>query len=244
MYCICISVQVLKTLNNETQFSPTEGCESFSESRDECTSDYLDDWIPWKTGIARTHQESTLVVVKQEENKDGKEKLKWIQGSVRIEVHIHVPEWIRLAKEHGEENSFLNDPKYVHSLATSLTVMISQHVRALGNDWFPGMFLTPSSQHGFTTYMPCWKCFAQPETDTTYQPPKLPGGYIALDEKPVFCFIFEECIVLAVQQKDMECPVHGFMEVVQIAPDLVSNCMIPYSGNFHWCKFSRKWLLH
>ena len=195
------------------------------ESHGEC---YLDDWIPWKTGIARkcTQQESTLVVIKQEENKDSKENLQWIQGSVRIEVHIHVPEWIKLAKEHGEDNISINDPNYVHSLATSLIVMISQHVKALGSDWFPGMFLTPSSQHGFTTYMPCWKCYAQLEGSTNLQPPKLPGGFITQDGKPMYCFIFEKCIVPAVQQKDMQCPVHGFMKVVQIAPDLVSNPLI------------------
>ena len=229
LLCIVLArpFQVIKGLSNETLFSPMEGCGSFSESHDECTTDYLDDWIPWKTGIACTQQERTLVVITQEENKDGgKDEPKCIQGSVRIEVHIHVPEWIELAKEHGEDNISLNDPNYVHSLATSLIVMISQHVKALGSDWFPGMFLTPSSQHGFTTYMPCWKCYAQLEGGDNWQPPNLPGRYIAQDEKPVYCFIFEECIVPAVQQKDMQCPAHGFMKVVQIAPDLVSNPLV------------------
>ena len=197
-----------------------EGCASFSESHDECATDYLDDWIPWKTGIACTQQERTLVVITQEENKDGEQKLKWIQGSFRIKVHIHVPEWIKLAKEYGEETFSLN---YVHSLATSLMVMISQHVKALGSDWFPGMFLTPSSQHGFTTYVPCWKCCAEIKADTEWQPPLLPGGYISNYEKPTYCFIFEESMVPAVEQKGTKCPVHGFMKVAEIAPDLVSN---------------------
>ena len=212
---------MLQALSGETRFSPVEGSGKFDKLH-EFTVDDLDKWIPWKTGIAHAQQDHTLVVIKQENNEKSEEKLKWIKGTFTIEVHINVPEWIMLAKKHGELNNFLANPNYVHGLATSLIVMISQHVRALGSDWFPGMFLTPSSHHQFTTYMPCWKCFAQIETDAEQQPPKSSGGYISKDGKPIYSFIFEESVVPAVQQKDMECPLHGLIKVVEIAPDLVS----------------------
>ena len=216
------SNKVLQALSGETQFSPVEGGENFDKLH-ECTVDDLDKWIPWKTGIAHAQREHTLVVIKQENNEKSEENLKWIKGTFTIEVHINVPEWIMLAKKHGEVNNSLTNPNYVHSLATSLIVMISQHMRALGRDWFPGIFLTLPDHHRFTTYMPCWKCFAQIETDAKQQPPKSLGGYISRCGKPIYSFIFEESIVTVLQQKDMECPIHGLMKVVEIAPDLVSN---------------------
>ena len=212
---------MLLALRGETQISPEEGGENFKELNG-CSIDDVHRWIPWKTGIAHAQQERTLVVIKQGKNEKTEENLKWMQGTFMVELHIYVPEWIMLAKEHGELNYSLTNPNYVLGLATSLIVMISQHVRALGSDWFPGMFLTPSNYHQFTTYMPCWKCFAQIEANAEQQPPKSSGGYISKDGKPIYSFIFEESVVPAIQQKDMECPLHGLIKVVEIAPDLVS----------------------
>ena len=207
---------MLQTLGGETQLCPVEGCGGFDKPDERTT----DKWIPWKTGLVYAQQEHTLVAIKQEKNERSEKQLNWIPGEFRIEVHVYVPEWIMLAKGHGD---FSTNPNYVHGLATSLIVMISQHVRALGSNWFPGMFLTPSARHAFVTYMPCWKCFAQIETKAKQQPPKLSGGYVSKNGKPIYSFILEESVEPAVQKKDLECPLHGSIEVVEIAPDLVSN---------------------
>ena len=184
-------------------------------------------WIPWKTGIAFAHRGKTLLVVKQEPNlREGGEDLRltWLEGTYRVEVHVYTPEWVALATELLECDRINYSIDAVPGLATKLLVMISQHVKSLASNWFPGML---TSYYGpplrFSTYMPCWKCFAEIETaelqdDVTQL---LMGIYISKNQNPVNCFIFEDNIVPAAQQKEMDCPLHNKIKVEHIAPDLV-----------------------
>ena len=125
-------------------------------------------WIPWKTGIAFSHRGRTLLVVKQANNKalvesDRAHQVYLLEGKIRVEVHVYTPEWVALANEllNCDKMSYsLDNPFCLPGMATRLLVMISQHVKSLASDWFPGMFITPQSQK-FPTYMPCWKCYAR-----------------------------------------------------------------------------------
>ena len=193
------------------------------------------DWIPWKTGIAFAHRGRTLLVVKQEINQsldatlgpNLHTQLNWLEGLYRIEVHIYTREWVVLASELLECQQItysLDNPSCLPSLATRLLVIISQHVKSLASKWFPGMLVASSNHHTeLSTYMPCWKCFAEIGLVRGGNPVHLPGIYIARNQNPIHCFIFEESIVPAAQDKDLECPIHGKIKVVHLAPDLVRS---------------------
>ncbi len=166
--------------------------------------------------------------MKQEENKTPDDevavgfqvKLNWLDEKYRIEVHVYTPEWVTLANELlqcEQINYSLDNPNCLPGLATRLIVMISQHIKSLACDWFPGMLHTP------LTYAPCWKGFAEIGTAKGGNPVVLPGLYIAKNQNPVHCFILEDNIVSAAQGKDLECPLHGNIKVFQTAPDLVGG---------------------
>ena len=150
----------------------------------------------------------------------------WMEGTYRVEVHVYTPEWVTLANELlacDKINYSLDNPDCLPGLATRLLVMISLHIKSLASDWFPGMFLSPTTQPAkFPTYMPCWKCFAEIGAERLQDSAKLPGLYIVKDHNPVHCFVFDDTIVPAALQRDLECPIHGKIKVNHIAPDLVS----------------------
>lgn len=187
-------------------------------------------WNPWKTGIAFSHRGRTLLVVKQEDNRHEMPgfNLKWLEGAYRVEVHVYTPEWVTL----GNELLVCDRPQYtldglssLPGLATQLLVMISQHVKSLASNWFPGMLISHATK--FNTYMPCWKCFAEIGTEQLFQNSgKQPGLYVMKNKNPVHCFHFEDSIVPVARQHDLECPIHGRIKVMHEAPDLVSKQLL------------------
>ena len=43
----------------------------------------------------------------------------------------------------------------------------------------------------------------------------------AIDDKSIYCFLVEECILKAAEEKKMKCPIHGEIGLRSLAPDLV-----------------------
>lgn len=124
-------------------------------------------WTPWKTGIAFAHRGRTLLVMKQATNQPSNEFQKmWgssfrlLKSEYRIEIHIYTNEWVTLSIELLE----LKLPSFpldnIPGLATKLLVMLTGHVKTLATTFFAGMLLLPRAGV-FSSYMPCWKCFAE-----------------------------------------------------------------------------------
>ena len=71
-------------------------------------------------------------------------------------------------------------------------------------------------------YLPCWKCYGHKLCD---QPPptdaRLDGNWVFHETNPVYCFTLKESIVPAAQGQDLECPIHGKIQIMHMAPDLV-----------------------
>ena len=57
-------------------------------------------------------------------------------------------------------NFHIDNPSSIPGLATKLLVMLTNHVKTLATGYFTGMLSLP--QPGvFSSYIPCWKCFAE-----------------------------------------------------------------------------------
>ena len=104
------------------------------------------------------------MTIKQESNEPSEEFLEvWklriatLDSKYRIEAHVYVNEWIALTREAN-----LRSLKFT-SLATKLMVMLTAHVKALTTSWFPRMLIS-SKTRSLSTYMPCWKCYADAES--------------------------------------------------------------------------------
>ena len=201
-------------------------------------------WIPWKTGIAFAYRGRTLLVLKQDANSVSDDftqrwgqRFQLLRGTFRVELHVYTPEWIALANDLltlERIHYSIDDPQCIPGFATHLLVMISNHIRNLATDWFPGMFLSaPLNQ----TFMPCWKCCAEIGSANIDSAATM-GSFIARDMNPIHTFIFEDSIVPAALQGDLECPLHGKLRVIHVAPDLVSPVIIIVHG--FWPK-SENW---
>lgn len=129
-------------------------------------------WTPWKTGLAFSYRGQTLMVMKQVSNKPCEEFLLTrlnhqinrclLVSKYRIEVHIHINEWVSLTNKLLESNPHSFSMERIPGLATKLLVILSTHVKELALKWFPGMICpNPSSETPFITYIPCWNCCAE-----------------------------------------------------------------------------------
>ena len=125
---------------------------------------------PWKTGLAFSCRGHTLLVMTQTTNKpcekfleDWGTRVKVLRGEYRIEIHIYTNEWIKLAGNLAEldfHNLQIDNPDSIPGLATKLLVMLTNHVKTLATGYFTGMLNLPRPGV-FSSYVPCWKCFAE-----------------------------------------------------------------------------------
>lgn len=187
-------------------------------------------WRPWKMGVAFEARGRTLLVVKEEENQapESSDDLEWLPAKKRIEIHVYMQDWFEVQNELQAANKpapMLQNTFSLPGIATQLLVKISTHILSLAKGWFRGMLVSKN------IYIPCWKCYGQME------PPKQDKGmcgefckkesrYFPVSRRdvnfPVYAFNHEKCIITAAQHKDLRCPVHGPVKVLQTAPDLVS----------------------
>ena len=180
--------------------------------------------MPWRTGIAFTHYGRTLLVVKKEDNEDGKNgRVKCLEGNFRIEVHVYGPDWITVVNESSGDDETICDPFCLPAMATQLLVMISSHIQSLASDWFPGMLL--QRHHQVPTHLPCWKCFGEMgcSNQTCLSDTPLDGDWVYSNGNPVYCFSLTNSIVPAALGEDLECPLHGKIQILHTAPDLVGH---------------------
>ena len=182
----------------------------------------FDKWKIWKTGICFVHGDQILFILKQEPNLNinpSSIQVNIFGEKLRIELHLYVNAFITLTqhKEHQLSRS------YVTGLATHLLVMISQHVEFLVESWFPHMLKTESN--GSTvTHIPCWKCFAGIGfDDLSAVCHHIPGCFVFTSRYPVFCFEFEENIIMSALGKKLHCPIHNELKLLHMMPDLVRN---------------------
>ena len=184
-------------------------------------------WLPWKTGIAFAHRGITLFVVKQQNNISEDHLITGtpvhpLPGRFRVETHVYTPEWVKLAEQLLACDRCSYTVDCLPALATRLLVLSVKHITSLAMDWFPGM-LTSTLPARLTTYAPCWKCFAELEVDKINDVAALSGTCIFKNVQPVHCFNMDDCILPAVQQRDLACAIHRNIRVAHMAPDLVSR---------------------
>lgn len=144
-------------------------------SRHKSATEIFLQWMPWKTGLAFVYQNRTLIVIQQVTNAPYKEfsqtwheeRVDVMNSSRRIEFHIYTNECILLAEDILESTTPCSLIKSsVVSMATTLLTMISWHIKALAQSWFPGM-LKETLNQPFLTYLPCWKCYAESSCSDT-----------------------------------------------------------------------------
>ena len=221
--------QILRTLIGEDDVNPRASV-CLKELTEQQEKENMLKWKPWKMGVAFSHRGRTLLVVKEESNValETNEEFEWLPAKKRIEIHVYVHEWFEVQSElqiKGCQATMLQNTFSLPGIATQLLVKISQHVLSLSIDWFQGML---ASQY---IYVPCWKCYGQMEPDVEEGQhtgvPKSERQYFPVSgygvNFPVYAFNHEKCIVIAAQQQDLQCPVHGPIKVIHTAPDLVSE---------------------
>jgi len=96
-------------------------------------------------------------------NKNWGTRVRVLQGQQRVEIQIYVNEWIKLANKLVElefHNFHIDNPSSIPGLATKLLVMLTNHVKTLATGYFTGMLSLPKPGV-FSSYIPCWKCFAE-----------------------------------------------------------------------------------
>ena len=191
-------------------------------------------WTPWKMGVAFSHRGRTLLVVKEEDNvaPETDDRYEWLPARKRIEIHVYAQDWFEVQNEllaKGHPAPLLQNTFSLPGIATQLLMQISQHILSL-TKVFRSLLWTKS------IYIPCWKCYGDMEPgdktvdsvgkkreQSLFFPVTRNGKNI-----PVYAFHHERCIILAAQEHNLQCPIHGPIKVVHTAPDLV--CM--YSISF------------
>ncbi len=198
------------------------------------TTRQIVEWKTWQQGMVFSSRGRTLVVLKLSSNKDSNndDGPKLLKGKYRIEVHIYVPEMIRIMQELQElkadpfetlslkqNGSSLSVPFNVTGHATAVMVAISNHIVSLSS-WFSGMISGDVSG-----YVPCWKCSAGiKEMGVDKSPELMDGGFIKdVNDRLIYSLSVKRCIVPACQNKELSCLLHKGLRTVHLAPDLVSN---------------------
>lgn len=205
------------------------------------------EWVPWRTGLAFTSCGRTLLLLQLKDNErrdwdyDGI-KLASGGGSYRIEIHMYIPEMIRVVDQLREKGKVYRDddgreyhpiPHSVAGHATRVLVAVGGYIVDLAS-WFVGMLVPVKKDGNNDGYVPCWKCYGHMEEDedlpieTNYSK----YSFIEVGGEAVNYLALQECIVPACQLENHHCPAHGLLKTIHIAPDLVSahNVVSRYSA--------------
>lgn len=177
--------------------------------------------------MAFVYNERTLIVIDQTVNHQLSSKghlvppkTKVLEGSHKIGTHIYLNDWIKTVSDIYTTPHIT--PADVTSFATKFINMVFSHLHSLATLWFPGMIISP--KHSTTSYVPCWKCYGGMEKSqsTSQCLSNRHARYITYNnDKPVYCFNIDDCIVPAALEQALNCPVHVKIDIMQIAPDLV-----------------------
>ena len=194
-------------------------------------SNFLLNWGLWKTGMAFVCKGRTLLLVCQDKNSQLEQPDQSSRSKVwkyRLTLSIYIPDMLQVLGEVADfgYNNVL-DPDVVTGQATRLLVAISNHVLSL-DSWFNSMLLSQQDNASLLNigYIPCWKCYGSIESSQAPLASYYGGPVILGDnDKPIHCFGFSECITCASSEKNLQCPFHGSVKPVHIAPDLVSVCV-------------------
>ena len=190
------------------------------------------EWKTWRRGMVFSSRGRTLVALKILDNSSesvagaDSGNTKFLTGKHRIEVHVFIPELIRIMQELSELRVTINHspaaddsfvPFNVTADATVVMVAISNHIVSLSS-WFIGMISGDSSG-----YTPCWKCFAgiNAKDASSLKSVGPSGGFICSNEQLVYSLSVEKCIVPSCQGKGLRCPSHNELKAVHQTPDLV-----------------------
>ena len=197
------------------------------------------EWKTWQQGMVFSSRGRTLIVLKllnndNNNNSSDGASCNFLQGKYRIELHVFIPEMIRIIQELQDlraanqdefksaplkhHNSDLFVPFNVTGHATMVMVAISNHIVSLSS-WFSGM--VSGDTNG---YVPCWKCSAGIKETSVAKSNEMMGSGFVTDNKDrlIYSLSVKKCIVPACQGKDLRCVVHKDLKTVHLAPDLVS----------------------
>ena len=190
----------------------------------ECTLDYASTdlssvWKLYQMGFAIEHEDTTLIQLKQVPNKladNGDDKF-----ANQFELTIYICETVLMYKTYKESASQKSTENVIR-LATSILVLIEQHILDIGEEWFPGV-LCCSHNKEVLSFVPCSSCLLQTKSQNTLHSASTSHQILSFDDRKAICFSLKDLLVAYAQpSRSIKCPSHDEIHVQQLAPDMVS----------------------
>ena len=187
----------------------------------ECTLDYVTSsdvphvWKLYQKGFTIEHENMTFVQLKQVSSKFGDELTN------QIELTVCICEIVLAHKTYKESESHKSTENVIR-LATSILVLIEQHILDIGEEWFPGI-LCCSYNKEVLSYVPCSSCLTEKNSQITLHSITTDHQIICFDGCKAVCFSLKDLLVAyAEPSRTIKCPLHNEIHVQQLAPDMVS----------------------
>ena len=189
-----------------------------------CTLDYAASsdvppvWKLYKKGFTIEHENMTLVQLKEVSNKFGDPVDKFTN---QIELTVRICEIVFMHKTYKESESHKSTGNVIR-LATSILVLIEQHILDIGEEWFPGV-ISCSHNKEVLSYVPCSTCLSEKNSQNTLLSVSSDHQIICFDGCKAICFSLKDLLVAYAQpSRTIKCPIHNEIHVQQLAPDMVS----------------------
>ena len=188
----------------------------------DCTLDYAASsdvppvWKLYQKGFTVEHEDMILVQLKQVSSKLAGDEFK-----NQIELTVRICEIVLVHKTFKESESHKSTENVIR-LATSILVLIEQHILDIGEEWFPGVICC-SFDKEILSYVPCSSCLIERNGQNTLHLVSNNHKIISFDGCKAVCFSFKDLLVAyAGPSRTIKCPLHNEIHVQQLAPDMVS----------------------
>jgi len=189
----------------------------------ECTLDYASSSVPplWKLhqkGLTIEHEKIDLLQLKQVSSKFDK-------FTNQIELIVCIREISLVYKNYKESESHKSTGNVIR-LATSILVLIEQHILDIGEEWFPGVFCG-SHNKDVLSFVPCSVCISPTDDQSTSHLASTSQQVLCFNGRQAICFSLKDLLVAHAQpSRSVKCPLHNEIPVQQLAPDMVSMHII------------------
>lgn len=191
----------------------------------ECTLDYASTDVPpvWKLyqkGFEIEHESITLLQLKQTSNNSSNSADEKFTN--QIELTVHICNIVLVHKTYKESESHKSTENVIR-LATSILVLIEQHILDIGEEWFPGVICSTHEQE-VLSFVPCSTCLERPNSQSALSLASTDYQILCFDGRKAICFSLKDLLFAYSQPSgSIKCPLHDEIHVQQLAPDMVST---------------------
>ena len=190
----------------------------------ECTLDYASTDVPpvWKLhqkGFKIEHENIPLLELKQISNKSSDSVDNEFMNQIELMVYI-----VEIALVHTEfkESESHKSTENVIRLATSILVLIEQHILDIGEEWFPGVICSTHNKE-VLSFVPCSSCLSKKKSQSTSSSANTNYQILCFNGCKATCFSLKDLLFAYSQpSRSIKCPLHEEIHVQQLAPDMVS----------------------